>query len=267
MVQQEKNITTVGMPYEDEDTIDLLELFFVLLGQWKLILVVMLTGGILAGAYHYIFISPAYRANAEIYITNTDAVISFQDVQLSAELTVDYEEILRSRSVLKKVIRDQKLDMSYKELSEMITISNPKDSHCLKIFVQGPEPNQAIGIANSLVKFGIDQIYRVVGNNEPSVIDSAEADAVEVIRPRRLKYVVLGAAAGGILVCGLLVLGFLLDMTLKTEEDIEKYMGLTVLAAVPEFSDEENPDHERENGGKNTTKKSTAKRKQGIKHE
>lgn len=223
--------------YRQEDTIDLLELFFVLLDHWKSILLVMIVCGCLAGAYNHFLIKSVYRANAEIYITNTDTVISFQDVQLSAALTVDYEEVIRSRTVLKKVIEDQKLDMTFSELRNMITVENPNGSHCLKIYVKTSNPAESVSITNSLVKYGTDQIFRVVGNDEPTIIDYAEEDSVEEIRPGMKKYIMMGALAGAVILCGFFVMGFLLDTTLKTEEDIEKYLGYTVLASIPQCTE------------------------------
>ena len=253
MEQNNQRRSIAPIRYEMEDTIDLLELFFALLDHWKLIILSMLLCAGIAGAYNHFLIRPTYRANAEIYITNTDTVISFQDVQLSAALTVDYEEIIRSRTVLKKVIKDQKLDISYKDLSNMITINNPTDSHCLKIFVECLQPEQAVAIANSLVKYGVDQIYRVAGNDEPTVIDYAEADSVETIKASLKKHIAMGALAGMVVCCGFFVVLFLLDMTIKMEEDIEKYMGLTVLATIPEYSEhiesENMPKRKKKKGG------------------
>ena len=46
------------------------------------------------------------------------------------------------------------------------------------------------------------------------------------------------AAVGGlglaVLVCGLICLKTVLDDTIKSEEDIEKYLGLSVLAVIPD---------------------------------
>ena len=236
-----------------EDTIDLLELFFVLLDYWKSIVLVMILCGCLAGLYNHFLIQSTYRANAEIYITNTDTVISFQDVQLSAALTVDYEEIIRSRTVLKKVIEAQKLDMTYVELGNMITVKNPTDSHCLKIFVETPDPKLSVSIANSLVKYSTDQIYRVAGNEEPTIIDYAENDAVEEIRPSLKKFIALGSMAGAFVICALVIIAFLLDTTLRTEDDIEKNLELTVLSSIPEFenNDSKKAKNEAKGGRKN----------------
>lgn len=234
-MSMENNKMLHTTPKIEEDTIDLLELFFVLLNHWKMILVVMLLCAAMAGTYNYYFIEEMYQASSKVYISSTNSMINIQELQLSDALTVDYEEILCSRTVLKKVIQKLNLDMTYKDLRTLITISNPKDSHCLDISVTCQEPEMAVEITNCLVRIGLDQVYRIIGHEEPSIIDAAEADAVEVIKDSLLKYVLLGAMAGAVVVCGIIILFVLLDNTMQTEEDVEKYMELPVLAAVPLF--------------------------------
>lgn len=234
-----KNNDIQRMVMTNENEIDLLELFFAIISRWKILLVVVVIGAITAGLYNCFLIKPTYQAEAEIYITNTDAVINVQDVQLSSELTVDYERIIMSRTVLKKVIDELNLKMSHSELKELITVNNPEDSHILLIDVETSDPRKSIAITNTLVKFGIDQIYRVVGNDEPTIIDSAQADAVNVLKPSLIKYVAMGGMLGAFAVCAIIVISVLMDTTLKSQEDIEKYLELPLIGEVPENQEKE----------------------------
>lgn len=234
-----KNNDIQRMVMTNENEIDLLELFFAIISRWKILLVVVVIGAITAGLYNCFFIKPTYQAEAEIYITNTDTVINVQDVQLSSELTVDYERIIMSRTVLKKVIDELNLKMSYSELKELITVNNPEDSHILLIDVETSDPRKSIAITNTLVKFGIDQIYRVVGNDEPTIIDSAQADAVNELKPSLIKYVAMGGMLGAFAVCAIIVISVLMDTTLKSQEDIEKYLELPLIGEVPENQEKE----------------------------
>lgn len=234
-----KNNDIQRMVMTNENEIDLLELFFTIISRWKILLVVVVIGAITAGLYNCFLIKPTYQAEAEIYITNTDTVINVQDVQLSSELTVDYERIIMSRTVLKKVIDELNLKMSHSELKELITVNNPEDSHILLIDVETSDPRKSIAITNTLVKFGIDQIYRVVGNDEPTIIDSAQADAVNVLKPSLIKYVAMGGMLGAFAVCAIIVISVLMDTTLKSQEDIEKYLELPLIGEVPENQEKE----------------------------
>ena len=51
--------------------------------------------------------------------------------------------------------------------------------------------------------------------------------------PNLIKNILSGALAGLILAMGLVILRFLMDDTIKTEEDVVKYLNLNTLAALP----------------------------------
>ena len=219
------------------DTIDLLELVYVLLRRWKLLVLAAIVGALLAGAYHQFLVKPTYQADASIFITNTDSVITISDMQLSSALTEDYSKILTSRSVLKEVIEDQKLDMTFQDLSRLLTITNPDSSHIINIAVNCGDADMARNIANSLMNVGIHRIYQVIGTGEPNVIDYSEADSVVETTPGLKKYLMMGGLLGFILLCGLFTVRFLLDTTLKSEDDITKYLRLPVLSVVPYYEE------------------------------
>lgn len=217
----------------EEDMIDLSELVFGLLYRWKIILVGMLIGTVLMGGVHFLCITPIYRADAKLYITNTDSIISISDLQLSAALTEDYADIIMSRTVLKQVIKKLDLNVDYKQLAELITVENPDSTHIIQIYVTCNDAELCKDIANTLMEISIDQIYQIVGTSEPTVIDYSEEEAIVEITPGFAKYLILGALAGLVFMCVILVLRTLTDTTIKSEEDIEKYMNIPVLTTVP----------------------------------
>ena len=222
---------------EDEIEIDLKEIFFLLVYRWKMILLALLAGAALFGAYHTFMVHPSYQADASIYITSTDSVISFSDMQLSSALTEDYANIITSRTVLNRVIDQLQLDLSYDGLRSLITVSNPEDSHIINMQVVTGDPELSRNIVNALMNISIEQIYQIVGSSEPTVIDYSIAEAVEDVTPGLMRYLAMGGLLGALAVCALLVIRMLMDSTIKTEDDVEKYLGLPTLAAVPYFQE------------------------------
>lgn len=234
---QEKRVTRLTAVQPADDTINLKELFWTLVSRWKLILLAMMIGALLLGAYHTFLLNPVYQADASIFITNNDSVITVSDLQLSSELTEDYAKIIKSRTVLKEVIKELELNMDFKQLGQLVEVTNPKDSHIITITVTCGDMELCRNIANSLMNVGVERIYQVVGSSEPTVIDYSEAEAVEEITPGLANYLMKGAVFGAGLVCALIVLRFLTDTTLKTEEDIRKYLRMPVLSVVPYFEE------------------------------
>ena len=232
---REKQIPIVQSRQDDEIEIDLKEVFYLLLSHWKSIFLAMLIGAAIFGAYHTFLLKPSYQADASIYITSTDSMISFSDLQLSAALTDDYANIIKSRTVMNRVIDELDLNLNYKQLGALISVDNPDSTHIVDIKVTCDDPELSRNITNALMNISVDQIYQVIGSGEPTVIDYAMAEAVQDVTPSLKKYLMLGALLGALIVCAIVVLRMLTDTTLKTVDDIDRYLHLPVLAAVPYY--------------------------------
>ena len=222
---------------QQEDTIDLVELFWVLVNHWKIILLTMLITAMLAGVYYLVGVKPSYQADASIFITNNESVITVSDLQLSSELTEDYAKIIKSRNVLKQVIKELDLDLDYIGLSKLVSVTNPDNSHIITITVTRGDVELCRDIANSLMNIGLDRIYQVVGSSEPTVIDYSEAEAVDEITPALTKYLAIGLLLGLIAACGLICVRYMTDTTLKTEDDLKRYLDIPVLSVIPYYEE------------------------------
>ena len=239
MTEEAKTTNTNPMSFpqkqEEETTIDLMELFFAMLKHWWIILICTVAFGAVFGVYCQFLVKDSYQAEASLYITaNTgddSANVSYTNLQTSAALTNDYEAIIKNRYVLMQVIDNLGLSVDYDQLYNMVTVTNPEETHIIQISVTCEIPDDAITITNEVMNVSIDQIYRIVGGTEPAVV--SEAIHAEDVKPSTLKYIAIGALLGLVLSCGVIAVRVILDNTIKTEEDIANYLELPVLASVP----------------------------------
>ena len=222
---------------ENVEEIDLLEIFFALVHNWRVLLLGTLIGAFVFGLVHVLFIKPAYQASTELYITSNDSMISLQDLQIGTAIAEDYRFIITSRSVLNKVIEDLQLDLNYDQLKAMINVTNPNGTHIIRTSVKTGDLELSRDIANKLLSVSIERIYQVVGASEPSVIDYSEASAVENVSPSFRKFLLIGTLIGFLVVAVIVIVRVIMNSTLRTEEDIEKYLNLTVLAAIPYYDE------------------------------
>ena len=218
---------------QEEDVIDLMEIARLLLHKWKLLFIALLAGAVLGGAYCAFLLETTYRAEASLYITSNESLLSFSDLQLSSALTEDYAYIIKSRTVLERVIDEQQLDMDYKQLGEIVTVTNPDSSHVIRIGVTTTDPQMSRNIANSLLNISAEQINQIVGNGMPSVIDESVIHAVAEVKPSMKKYCALGGILLFVLAAGVLIVRMLMDTTIKSEDDVTRYLGVPLLASVP----------------------------------
>lgn len=220
-------------PAGGDDVIDLLGLLKAFRHWLWLILLAAAVGGIGAGAYSKFMLIPQYTSSSMIYILSKETTLtSLADLQIGSQLSEDYRVIIKTRPLLQEVIDRLGLDMSYKQLRNKISISDSSE-RILTLTVTDPDPRLAMQITNQLAATASDYIGEIMEMVPPKIIEDGEANFVPV-SPNNKKNALMGAMAGIVLVCGVITVRFLMDDTVKTEEDVEKYMGLSVLAAVPE---------------------------------
>lgn len=223
---------------DDEITIDLMELLYAWKRHWLIILICTAVLGLVLGGYCQFLVPDSYQADASLYITatqnNDQTNVSYTNLQTSAALTKDYESIIKNRYVLMQVIDNLGLKVDYDELYDMITVTNPEETHIIQISATCELPDDAITIANEVMDVSSDQIYKIIGGSEPTVV--SEAMYAEDVKPSTLKYALIGALAGLVLSCGIIAVRVILDNTIKTEDDVTSILELPVLATVPKNS-------------------------------
>lgn len=224
-----------AMRQEAEDTIDLVEVFYLFWGHLWQIVVCLILGAVMAFSYTYFLVTPLYQATAKIYIVSAsnDSVVNLSDLQIGASLTADYQELLLSRPLLQDVINNLSLNMDYKTLEGMIRITNTTDTRILKILVTSPDPQESADIANELVKQAGIYLPNIMETDSPNLVENAVAPSGKS-SPSYSKNTMLGGLAGAALCCALLLVRFLMNDTFVTPDDITKYFGVQPLATIPE---------------------------------
>ncbi|MGN0158875.1 MAG: YveK family protein [Brotaphodocola sp.] len=246
----------------DEVEIDLLELFRALKKRiWMILAAAVVAGGI-AGAFSKFVLVPQFQSTSMVYILSKETTLtSLADLQIGSQLTQDYKIIVTSRPVLEDVIETLGLNLGYEALKGKITIDNPKDTRILSITVQDSDPYLAKEITDAVAKISSEYIGDIMEMVPPKTIETGVV-ATKKSSPSNTKNALIGAVLGMMAVCGITVLEVVLNDTVRTEDDVEKYLGISVLASVPvreaAFSNEESVNckkNEKKESGKKSRKK------------
>lgn len=217
----------------DTVTIDLVELTYRLLGNWKLIVGLAMSLAVIAGVYTSFFMTPMYEATAIIYVlSNRDSAINVSDLQLGSELTQDYIKVFQMWEVHEEVINNLDLPYSYAQMSSMLSVVNDSDTRMLDINVSSPDPQEAADIANEYARVGSQYIADTMATDKPNIM-SAALKPSNPVSPNRTRNVLLGFMLGGMVAAGIVTVKMVMDDKYKTAEDIRRYTGLATLAVVP----------------------------------
>lgn len=216
-----------------EDTIDLVELMYRLLGRWKLIVCLALICAVAAGAYTSYFMTPMYQATSTIYVVSrSDSAINMADLQFGSALTSDYIKVFKMWEVHEEVISNLDLPYSYGQMRSMLSVVNESGTRMLDITFTSPSAEEAATVANEYAKVASQYIADTMATNKPSIMSVALVPS-NPVSPNRTKNIMMGFILGALLACGIVVLQTLLDDKYKTAEDIRRYTGLATLAVVP----------------------------------
>ena len=221
----------------DELEIDLREIFFEIKKWLWLIAAVCIFGGAVAFGITKFVMTPIFTAeNSMLVLTKETTLSSLADLQMGSQLTGDYTVLTTSRPVLETVIENLELDMEYQDLKKLISISNPNDTRILVISVEHPSPQMALDIVREVANEASEYIGDTMEVVPPKIIDEGVLPTKKT-SPSTAKNTLIGILLGGILSAGIIVLRVVLDDTIKSEEDIEKHLGLSTLSAVPDRKD------------------------------
>lgn len=150
------------------------------------------------------------------------------------------------------------LDLTYKDLVEKVTIDNPQDTRILSISVEDPDPAMAKLIADKIATTSSDYIGDIMEMVPPKLIEEGEVPILKS-SPSNVKNALIGGLLGAVLVCGVITVNVVMNDTIRTEEDVTKYLGLSVLASVPEREGEKPEDKEAMISSKSRNKPAVGK--------
>lgn len=218
----------------DEVEIDLGEIFLVLVGKLPQMIAVGLFTALIAFLTGRFVLTPTYESTTKIYILNKqeNSNVTYSDLQMGTQLTKDYAELIKSRFVLEEVIQSLRLDTPCESLEKQISVTTPADTRIIYITVSDHNPAQAMRIANAVREAAAQHITNVMDIEAVNVVETADMPTVKS-GPKVSKLTALGGLAGAFAVAAISVLLYLLDDTIKTSEDVERYLGLSTLAMIP----------------------------------
>lgn len=230
----------------EELEIDLREVLAVL---WKRAPVILLTGLMLALAALVgtkLFITPQYQSTTRMYVLakqNNDTLTN-SDLQTSTLLTNDYAELIKSRTVTEAVIAEMELELTHEQLLQKVEVTVPSDTRILTISVTDTDPYMARDLANTIRDTASEHIQQVMDVEAVNVADEANIPNVPV-SPSTMKNGLIAGVLGCILAMGVVLVQYLTNDTIKTTEDVERYLQLSILGLIP-LDDSERKSSRRE---------------------
>ncbi|MGY3724769.1 Capsular polysaccharide biosynthesis protein [Granulicatella balaenopterae] len=229
----------------EEVEIDLAEIFQILKNKIGIILIVGIISAVLAGIGTKLFVTPLYQSETSLYVLSDSEKdnLTNSDLAKNTLLTQDYAELIKSRTVMNEVVKANHLEATPDQLAGQINIDVKNGTRVINIKVTDKDPEMAQTLADSVRQEGSEQIEQVMDVAAVKVVDPANLP-LRPSSPNVKRNVLAAGVLGCFVVIAFLIVKHLMDDTIKTTDDVEQYLGLSVLGAIP-YDEELNKSHKK----------------------
>lgn len=219
---------------EVKDSIDFMDLVFLLIKRWKLI--TMVAAPIVALGVYFAIISPdMYKAEATIMLSSGHRKLNSEEISRNQRMVSSYTEVARSKSIMKNVIRKLDLDMEPENVAKLLKVIPVKDTEFIKISYKNSNPEKAALLVNEVSREFIMKIKKMMTFENLKIIEKAEVPEKKI--PKE-KEIIIGASTilGVMLGIFVVFLTEFIHTKLRKAEDIEKILGCSVISNIPDFN-------------------------------
>jgi len=196
--------------------------------------------GAIAGYMNFYVLEPVYQAETTLLITGLtssaqqdESALRLEDIAAGQVLIYEYSAIITSNRVTDAVLK--KLDdpgLTHDALRNMMSIRAVNDTRIIAITVTHNDSVKAAQIADILAEEFSNVIVELYRIENVDIIDRAQVP-ISPVGPAKMRNTVLAAFAGGMFAVGLVILLDFLNTKIKTTEDVERHLGLSVIGSIP----------------------------------
>lgn len=209
----------------------------VLKRKW-IIISITLVATILSGVVTVFVMSKTYNADIAVIIGQDPQLKSdnlnqnINDIMMYKQMVKTYSELSKSRRVLDDVIDKLNLNINANDLLKKVSVTPKVDTEFLTISIKDKDPYVCQKIANQMAHSLKAVSKEVKKMDNVQILDEAELPK-KPSSPRTVMNIAIAFVLGFMISVGIVFLLEYLDDTVKTEEDIEKLIGMPVLGTIP----------------------------------
>jgi capsular polysaccharide biosynthesis protein len=213
--------------------------FKVVRRRWWLIAAIVAFACGATATYDYYFPNAIYEANSKLIVTNSGqnsmtARPDMNEINSNIMLIETYKEIIATPAIMEKVVQqypDIRMDVA--KLIESVRVEASKGSQVMSISIQDPSLDQAVMIVNAVAEVFKQEVPQIMSVNNITILSEAKkSDHSHPVSYGMLMKSLIAFGLSLFLALGLVFLLEFLDDSIKTEEDVELYLGLPMLASV-----------------------------------
>ena len=219
--------------YNQKPEISVFDVLNKLIEKWYIVVTSMLVFVVTAYIYVNFFCTPMYTSTAKLFIFNTESQNqSTSEVTISTYLARDYAELIVDRTVLETVIDNLDLKFSYGGLKNSVSVNNPEGTRILEITARTTDGKLSKKIADEVCKVAKEKIVDLMGIGRVNIISEGHVPS-NPSYPNKGQFIWTAFAASFLFSALIIFLLIITSDKIETEDDVKRYLELSVLATIP----------------------------------
>ena len=214
--------------------IDLLDLLFFLKKKILYLVAACILFAIAGGCVTHFFMDDEYTAKTRMYVLSrsSDTELSSSDYNIANFMIKDYQVLITGENVTREVIEKLQLPMTVGQLASKISVSAINNTRVLQIVVVDNSPQRAADIANCVREVSSAQIKAIMDVDAVNLVYEAAVPSHKS-GPSMTKNATVAGLLGLVLALLVLIIIYTIDDTIRTDEDVTRYLGLSTLGVIP----------------------------------
>ncbi|AZV55515.1 Wzz/FepE/Etk N-terminal domain-containing protein [Clostridium sp. AWRP] len=222
---------------EEETTLDLRDFYYILKKRFKLIVLVTVACTLLAGILSFFVIKPTYEASTTIIVGKPEnsqkSNTQYNEVMMYQNLVKTYAQIAGSNAVMESASNKMNGSVSAGQLQKIITVTPQQGTQILQIKGQSKDPSQAVNMVNAVSNSFITESKRVFPTGGDIQIMDRPQFPNKPVKPKKVLNMAIAFFIGLMASVGFSFMLEYMDNTIKTEEDVNKTLGMPVIGIIP----------------------------------
>lgn len=246
-----------------EENINIKDLYNVLKKRLLLIVAITISALLISAFFTFFIATPKYEASTQILVNQAqvgEQPITANELESNLEFINTYSVIISSPAILEQVIEESNTTNSIEELQEQITVAAENESQVATLIVEDANPETAVNLANTIAEVFEREILDIMTVDNVSILSQAQLSAEPTpVSPQPIINLGIALIIGFLIGIGTAFLLEFLDKSIKSEQDVEKYLGLPILGAVPIMSAADLNDNKSKNANSTTSNRASRK--------
>lgn len=215
---------------------DIKEIIELIRKRVKFIIIITILSAGLTFVYFNFIKQPVYTASVQLYVNpnDTTSAANLNELNYAQKIVSTYINLLRTQTFYRQVLEATGLNYTESRLKSMTQINSVNDTEIFQISVSSHSASDSYTLVQAMQNIAPKLIADIIENAKISIVDPVVFPKAPS-GPNIIFNTIVGTVAGLFLAIVMSFLWELIDVKVKSKDDLAKKYQIPILGVIPSF--------------------------------